>query len=122
MLTVILSEIAAVNIDAACCMPARKLAGAAMAAASNWRLIVMPPDVSATTETGPLCTFSAATASLDRAGVGIFGGTRAREFPPKFAAEARKIGSTSSPAPRKKLSEGSCGLGMNLDFIAQPSV
>ena len=54
MLTVIWSEIAAVNIDAACWMPARKLAGAAIAAASNKRLMVMPPDVMETVEVGPL--------------------------------------------------------------------
>jgi hypothetical protein len=42
MFTAILSEIAAVNSDAACCMASRKLLGAAMAAASNKRLMVMP--------------------------------------------------------------------------------
>src|SRR5437588_13116323 len=55
MLTVIWSDIAAVNKDTACCMPARKLAGAAMAAASNKRLMMMPPDVTATVELGLFC-------------------------------------------------------------------
>ena len=43
-------------------MPALKLAGAAIAAASKIRLIVIPPEVSATTEPGPpgpLCAFAA---------------------------------------------------------------
>jgi hypothetical protein len=35
-------------------MPARKLAGAAIAAASNSRLMVTPPEVSATSEPGPV--------------------------------------------------------------------
>src|ERR1700738_2836700 len=70
MLTVILSEIAPVNIEAACWMPARKLAGAAMAAASNKRLTVMPPDVVATTVVAPLCALSAWAASLVSTGVG----------------------------------------------------
>src|SRR5437868_7836148 len=68
MLTVILSEIAAVNSDAACWMPARKLAGAAMAAASNRRLMVRPPDVTATTVAGPLCALGDCVASPVRAG------------------------------------------------------
>src|ERR1700746_1299317 len=50
---VILSEIAELKIVAACSMPARKLAGAAIAAASKMRLMVRPPEVSATTEPGP---------------------------------------------------------------------
>jgi hypothetical protein len=49
---VIWSEIDCVRIDAACVIPARKLAGAAIAAASNSRLIVMPPDVTATVDPG----------------------------------------------------------------------
>src|SRR3979490_3167938 len=69
MFTVILSEIAAVRIEAACCMPARQLAGAAIAAASNNRLMVIPPDVRATSEVGPLCALADATASAVSAGV-----------------------------------------------------
>jgi hypothetical protein len=53
MLTVILSEIVAVSIDAACWMPARKLAGAAMAAASNKRLMVIPHVTMEKLEVGP---------------------------------------------------------------------
>ena len=68
MLTVIWSEIDAVNSDAACWMPARKLAGAAIAAASNKRLMVMPPVVMETVEVGPLWELRAWAASLVRAG------------------------------------------------------
>ena len=49
-------EIVADSIDAACSMPARKVAAAAvlaMDAASNIILKVMPPDVSAAAEPGP---------------------------------------------------------------------
>ena len=54
MLTVILLVIVADRIDAACCIPARKLAGAAIAAASKMRLIVNPLlEVTATTEPVP---------------------------------------------------------------------
>jgi len=49
-LTVIGSEIAAASIAAACSMPARKLGGAARAAASYKRSNVRPPDVMATAE------------------------------------------------------------------------
>src|ERR1700758_3284597 len=49
ILTVILSEIVAANIVAACSIPFRNFGGAAIAAASNKRSIVIPPDVSATT-------------------------------------------------------------------------
>src|SRR5690348_6484855 len=77
-LSVILSEIAEPKSDAACSIPDRKLAGAAIAAASKIRLIMRPPDVSATTEPTPpepeLLT--AAWASADSAGIarGIGGG------------------------------------------------
>src|SRR5689334_15032033 len=68
-LTVILSEIAELRSAAACSMPARKLAGAAIAAASKIRLIVIPPpDVSATMEPGPPGPFWAAWASTESAG------------------------------------------------------
>ncbi|MEY9705284.1 hypothetical protein ACFLEY_13990 [Bradyrhizobium sp. YCK136] len=50
---VILSEIAELRSAAACSIPARKLAGAAIAAVSKMRLMVSPPEVSATTEPGP---------------------------------------------------------------------
>src|SRR3954452_5613363 len=79
MLTVILSEIAAVSNEAACWIPARKLAGAAMAAASNNRLMVMPPIVMTSAVVGPLCAPSDSAASLVRAGVdGISTSTLAR--------------------------------------------
>ena len=55
-------------IDAACWMPARKLAGAAMAAASNNRLMVMPPEVRATTVGTPDCALEDLAASLVRTG------------------------------------------------------
>src|SRR4051812_12020096 len=54
MLTVILSEIDAAMIATACWIPARKLAGAASAAASYKRLMVIPPDVTATAEPGSI--------------------------------------------------------------------
>src|ERR1035437_79376 len=98
MLTVILSEIVAAKIDAACSMPARKLAGAAMAAASNRRLMVMPlPDVSATTEVGPFCAREDATASLVRAGVdGIATGPLPGGLP--WPAEGEKFVKSSAPS------------------------
>src|SRR5579863_7567656 len=71
ILTVILLVIAADSIVAACSMPARKLAGAAMAAASKIKLIVKPLlEVSATTEpTPPLPDpLTAAAASTDSSG------------------------------------------------------
>src|ERR1700740_2376301 len=52
-LRVILSEIAELRSVAACSMPARKLAGAAIAAAPKMRLMVRPPEGSPTTEPGP---------------------------------------------------------------------
>ena len=59
----ILLVIVEARIEAACSIPARKLAGAAIAAASNRSVMVRPPpDVSATREPGPAC----ATFGLDR--------------------------------------------------------
>src|SRR5262245_53129166 len=52
MLTVIGSVMAAASCAIACWTPALKLAGAASAAASNSRLIVMPPEVTGTAEAG----------------------------------------------------------------------
>src|SRR5690242_11457384 len=72
ILTVILLVIVADRIDAACCIPARKLAGAAIAAASKIRLIVKPAlDVTATTEPVPPEPLwaTAAWASTDSAGI-----------------------------------------------------
>src|SRR5690242_18455613 len=46
---------------AACWMPDRKLAGAAVAAASNRRLMVRPPEVIAAVEAGPLTVGTAAS-------------------------------------------------------------
>src|SRR5271169_4527993 len=97
MLTVILLVIVADNIDAACSMPARKLAAAvveAMAAASNIRLIVKPLlDVAATTEPGPPEPFWAACASTDSAGrvgvgeaIGFGGGRKPKGLPPPWSA------------------------------------
>src|SRR5690242_19441114 len=68
MFTVILSDMAEVSIDAACCIPARNAAGAAMAAASNKRLMVIPPDVRATGVVEPVCAPEASIASLTRGG------------------------------------------------------
>src|SRR5450432_190381 len=120
MSTVILSEIAAVRIDAACSMPARKLAGAAIAAASNSRLMVMPPpDVSATRETGPTCAPSASTASSERAGVGAIGGAAAKGLSLLCLAGGRKFQKFgSSQAGLETPSNGFCEAGANLDFIA----
>src|SRR6266481_4482145 len=111
MLTVILSEIVAVKIDAACWMPARKLAGAAMAAASNNRLIVMPPDVAATTVVAPLCAPDDWTASLVRAGVdGISTAAPANGFSPLLPAWGKKLVYISaSVGLRKLISKAACG-------------
>src|SRR5580704_11118489 len=71
ILTVILLVIVADRIDAACSMPVRKLAGAAIAAASKIRLIVKPLlEVSATTEPVPPPPepVTAAIASTDSSG------------------------------------------------------
>ena len=78
MLTVILLEIAAHSSDAACSMPARKLVGAAVAAASKIRSKVMPPFVTTTVEVEPVWALWAWTASLESAGVGTTGVAGAR--------------------------------------------
>src|ERR1700732_1110553 len=127
MSTVILSEIAEVNIDAACWMPARKLAGAAMAAASNSRLIVMPPDVAATAVVAPFCALSAWAASLVSTGVG--GNSTAGAladgvpslWPTLLAAEGERlvwIAEKARGGGVSKLSNGSLGSVTNLDLIA----
>src|SRR6202023_884677 len=119
MFTVIWLVIVADRIAAACSMPARKLAGAAMAAASNTRLMVMPPpDVSATTVVGPLCALAASTDSLGRVGVGGTTGTRAEAPPPLLAVEGIARVLTSSQAVLSQLSGVSSGSVKNLDFIA----
>src|SRR6266704_262009 len=106
--TVILSEIAADNIDAACCMPARKLAGAAIAAASNKRLMVMPPDVTATVEFGTLCTDVDDVPWFENDGVGdiIPKNALATRFPPSFPADGTKLAEISSSKVLKMLSSG----------------
>src|SRR3982074_1039758 len=104
-------------------MPARKLAGAAMAAASNRRLMVMPPDVIATTVAEPLCALKDCVASLVRAGVdGITTRPEPTWFSPSWPAAGRndadeKVGLIpfapgSRPSPKR-----SFGSVMNLDFI-----
>lgn len=89
ILTVILLVTVADRIDAACSMPAWKLEGAAIAAASKIRLIVNPPlDVTAKMEPVPPVPLwvMAAWASNDSAGrVGvseICGNVLAKEPPP----------------------------------------
>src|SRR5581483_11695452 len=83
ILTVILLLMFAERIAAACSMPARKLAGAAIAAASKIRLIVKPLlEVSATTEPVPPAPepLTAAMACTDSAGrVGAMGVEAAEE-------------------------------------------
>src|SRR6476646_5846832 len=93
--TVILSEIVPARIPAACCMPARKLAGAAMAAASNKRLMVMPPDVTATLELAAAC----ASVKVDEVpwlhddGIGdsAWKNVLTTSMPASFAAEGMKL-------------------------------
>ena len=99
ILTVILSEIDAVNNEAACCIPARKLDGAAIAAASNKRLIVMPPVVTATMELGLLGPPEDATVWLASVGAGgkIPNGTLARGFPPVYETQGAKLAKISLP-------------------------
>src|SRR5581483_191767 len=84
MLTVIGSVSAALNIAAACSMPARKLAGAAIAAASNSRLMVKPLDpVTATVDPGPPgpLAATAAWASCASAEASTGSGVGGAEFP-----------------------------------------
>src|SRR6266446_8904205 len=118
MFTVIWMVIVADRIAAACSMPARKLAGAAMAAASNSRLMVMPPDVSARTVVGPLWALAASTDSLGRVGVGGTTGTRAEAPPPLLAVEGIACVSTWSHAVLSQLSGVSSGSVKNLGLIA----
>src|SRR5271166_4455611 len=131
ILTVILLVMVADKVDAACSMPARKLAGAAIAAASNMRLIVKPLlEVSATMEPVPPEPFWAAWASIDsdgRIGVRggkIIGGVPKEGLPPLWPApgkneEGKKFILTLSPAALRSPSpKGSCGSEMNLNFIA----
>src|SRR5450756_2678058 len=114
---VILSDTVALNIAAACSMPARKLAGAAMAAASNKRLMVMPfPEVSATTVVGPLWALSAWTASLERTGVGASGTLLLG--PPKLPAGSDRLIKVWSVPGAKRVSDRSCGSVMKVGFMA----
>jgi hypothetical protein len=95
-----------------------------MAAASNKRLKVMPPDVTATTEPGLLDTVEE-TAGLEKNDDGvtkISAGALAEGFPRSWLGEGEKLVNASAPAVSRKPSEGSweasCGSVMNLDFIA----
>src|ERR1700730_7998381 len=119
MFRVILSDIDAVNNDAACCMVSRKPLGAAMAAASNKRLMVMPPAVMEVTVVGPLCAVEDMTASLARAVNGIFTAPSPTPsgLPPLGAAGGKKFLETSAPAVLRKPSAGSCRSVTNLVFI-----
>ncbi len=114
MLTVILSEIVADRIDAACSMPARKLAGAFMAAVSNNRLMVMPPDVMATTEDGLLW----AVESVELAEEEV---ARNSTSPPiragSLPAGGEMPGKSSDPRVLKKPSKVSIGSVKNFDLI-----
>src|SRR3954447_18589785 len=125
MFTVILSEIAAVRIDTACSMPARKLAGAAKAAASYRRLMVIPPDVTATAEPGSIAVVlpDAVTAADS---IGIAKG--ANGFPSLSQdAHGEKVAKISPPTTLKSPSSpwdrspasGNNRLGMKLPFIDQ---
>src|SRR5580700_6339617 len=120
ILTVILLVIVADRIDAACSIPARKLAGAAIAAESKMRLIVKPLlEVSATTEPvppdpEPLTAAMAWTDSSGRTGTTgveagggvVLVGVPPPGLPPPRPVEGPKAVGTKfiSPSPR------SCGL------------
>src|SRR4051795_4573260 len=125
MFTVILSEIAAVRIDTACSMPARKLAGAAKAAASYKRLMVIPPDVTATAEPGSIEAVLADPVTAADS-IGIAKG--AKGFPSLSQdAHGEKVAKISPPRTLKSWSspcDGTSGfvnnrLGMKLPFIDQ---
>src|SRR5438876_1174018 len=100
-------------------MPARKLAGAAIAAASNSRLMVIPPDVMLVTVMAPLWAPEDSTASLTRVGAcEISTGPLAEDIvspggsvgKPAFGADGKKpVSSSSSP--------GIFRPGIDLDFI-----
>src|SRR6266850_5370423 len=121
MLTVILSEIAAANIETACWMPARKLAGAAKAAALKIRLMVMPPEVTATMEPGsPSAAEPPAAAESTGIAVGANG------FPSLSQdAQGEKVAKISPPLTLKSSSDESCNgccgyvirFGIKLEFI-----
>src|SRR3984957_20966802 len=101
-------------------MPARKLAGAAMAAASNSRLMVIPPsnDVSPTTVVGPDWAASDWTASSESTGVGTIGGAGA-ELPVSRATGEMKFSKFgSSQAGPNEPPDWACWSGTNFDFIA----
>src|SRR5580692_10998570 len=96
ILTVILLVIVADRIAAACSIPLRKLAGAAIAAASKMRLMVKPLlEVSATTEPTPpppepLTAAMACTDSSGRIGATGCGGVLLMGVPPPRPMEVPK--------------------------------
>src|ERR1700693_2545099 len=102
MLTVILSEMVAANIDAACSIPAWKLAGAAVAAASNMRLKVIPPEVTVTVEVGAVCELAPTIASFESADTGKSCGPLAGGFPKPSRDAGRKSELTPAPSGLKK--------------------
>src|SRR5436305_10784259 len=123
MLTVILSEIAAAMIATACSIPARKLSGAASAAASYKTLMVSPPEVTATAEPGSIKVLPDPSAA---ASPGIARG--ARGFPSfSHDAHGEKVAKISLPTTLKSSSSpwdgswasGNNRLGRKLLFIAQ---
>src|SRR5579871_3839457 len=104
ILTVILLVMVAERIAAACSMPARKLAGAAIAAASNTRLMVKPlEEVSATIEpTPPLPELlTAAMDSTDSSGrTGAMGVKASGGFePPESPVPDAKDPNDGGPKP-----------------------
>jgi len=94
--------------------------GAAIAAASNKRLMVMPPVVTATTESRLLCPPEDATVWLAdvRAGGKIPKGALAKWFPPLYEIQGAKLAKMSAPKVPKSPSDESCRSGMNPDLIA----
>src|SRR5579871_6662740 len=126
-LTVILLVIVADRIDAACSMPARKLAGAAMAAASKIRLMVNPLlDVSATTEPvpplpEPLTAAMACTDSSGRMGATGAGAADAVLAPVGLTTGWLLRGSTKKEPRLASLSKSpfrSCGSKTGRDLTA----
>src|SRR5882724_5997319 len=109
-------------------MPARKFAAAvveAMAAASNWRLKVIPPDVSATTDPGPpapFCAPCAATASAGITGTGagkMTGGGQTEWLPPPWPTSGSNDKGTelASFPPVLRSLRRSSGSEVNRNFI-----
>src|ERR1700719_1693453 len=132
ILSVILLVIVADRIEAACSMPVRKLAGAAIAAASKMRLIVNPLlEVSETTEPvppdpEPLTAAMAWTDSSGRTGaIGVetggsvlLVGVAPTRFPPPSPVEGPKAVGTKFMSPSPRSPPGSCGLETRRDLIA----